>query len=316
MNKLGNQRAEPEAYRRASNRLLRWLKACVICPRICRVDRLAGQRGFCQADQLALVNLAQLHFDEEPPISGWRGSGTIFFSGCTLACRYCQNHLISQQARGEEMNATALAEVFISLARQGAHNLNLVTPTPHLVVILEALALFREAGYGLPVVYNTSGYERAATIKLLEGLIDVYLPDYKYADDQIAFRLSGALEYVRHTRAALAEMHRQVGPLAIGGDGLAKRGVLVRHLVLPAGLSTTPLVLADLVRLGGGEIWVSLMAQYTPLYLANKTPGLERRLTLSEYQAAMDSLEELGIVNGFVQELDSADAGYLPSFRA
>ncbi len=304
----------PAAYARAAARLKRWLKACVLCPRACRADRLAGQRGFCRAGLSAPVNLAQLHHGEEPPISGSRGSGTVFFAGCTLACRFCQNFSISQQGWGQEMDAEELAQVFLDLADQGAHNLNLVTPTPHLVVILEALALARERGCALPVVYNTSGYERAAAIRLLAGLVEIYLPDYKYTDDAVATRLSGAGNYALHCREALREMFEQVGHLELDQDGVAVRGVLVRHLVLPHGLSQTPEVMADLARLGGRGVWVSLMSQYTPLYKASQTPGLERPLLAYEYEAALAGLDNAGLENGFIQGLASADGKYVPGF--
>jgi putative pyruvate formate lyase activating enzyme len=284
------------------------------------VDRLAGQRGFCRAGLTAPVNIAQLHHAEEPPISGGQGSGTVFFAGCTLACRFCQNHAISQAAPGEaawgqEMAPEDLAAVFLELQLAGAHNLNLVTPTPHLVVILEALALAREHGCRLPVVYNTSGYERAATIRQLAGLVDIYLPDYKYADDAPAERLSAAPNYVAHCRAALREMFEQVGDLQLDAAGLAVRGVLVRHLVLPHGLAGTPEVMRDLVRLGGRGVWVSLMSQYTPMHLAGQTPGIERSLLAAEYEEAQAGLDAAGLENGFVQGLASATGRYVPGFR-
>ncbi len=306
---------EPEAYRRAARVLKRWLKACVICPRGCRNDRLQGERGFCGAGLKAVVNTAQLHHGEEPPISGSSGSGTIFFSGCTLACRFCQNYQISQEGHGEEVSAEDLAAIFLRLQLNGAHNLNLVTPTPHLVPILEALAIARENGCLLPVVYNTSGYERAATIRHLAGLVEIYLPDYKYFDNQVATRLSDAPNYVEHCRAALTEMHRQVGPLQLDDNGVAIRGVLVRHLVLPHNYSGTDKVLPDLVSIGGPEVWVGLMSQYNPMYKACDTPGLERRLLGAEYRAATQALEKAGIENGFVQGLASSNGDYLPGFN-
>ena len=306
---------EPQIYRRAARALKRWLKACVICPRGCRTDRLQNERGFCGAGLNALVNTVQLHHGEEPPISGSHGSGTVFFSGCTLACRFCQNYQISQEGYGEEVSAQDLAAMFLRLQLNGAHNLNLVTPTPHLVCILEALAIARENGCVLPVVYNTSGYERAATIRKMDGLVEIYLPDYKYFDNQVAARLSDASNYVENCRAALTEVHRQVGPLQLDDNGVAVRGVLVRHLVLPRNLSGTDKVLPDLVRIGGHEVWVGLMSQYNPMYKACDTPGLERRLTGAEYRAATEALEKAGIQNGFVQGLASSNGDYLPGFK-
>ncbi|MBI5522759.1 MAG: radical SAM protein [Desulfarculus sp.] len=304
----------PQAYERAAARLRRWLKSCVLCPRACRVDRLAGARGFCRAGLTAPVNLAQLHHGEEPPISGHQGSGTIFFAGCTLACRFCQNYAISQEGWGDEMNAEDLAAVFLELQLAGAHNLNLVTPTPHLVVILQALAIARRHGCRLPVVYNTSGYERAATIRQLAGLVEVYLPDYKYSDNAVALRLSQAKGYVEHCRASLREMFEQKGDLELDSQGVAVKGVLVRHLVLPHNLSGTDEVMRDLVRLGGRGVWVSLMSQYTPMYKAPETPGIERPLLAAEYQAATAALDQAGIEHGFVQGLASANGKYVPGF--
>ena len=306
---------EPEAYRRAARLLEKWLAACVLCPRGCKVNRLAGERGFCRAGAKAAVNTAQLHFGEEPPISGGSGSGTVFFAGCTLACVFCQNHQISQQGWGEELDAEELALVFLKLKLNGAHNLNLVTPTPHLVTILKALAIARENGCDLPVVYNTSGYERAAAIRRLDGLIEIYMPDYKYADNAVAKRLSQAGNYVEHCRTALAEMHRQVGPLELDDQGVAVRGLLVRHLVLPDGLSQSPEVIRDLAAIAGPEAWISLMSQYHPMYKACETPGLDRTLYGFEFKEARDALEEAGLENGFVQGLSSANGDYLPGFK-
>jgi putative pyruvate formate lyase activating enzyme len=284
------------------------------------VDRLAGERGFCRAGVTAPVNLAQLHFHEEPPLSGTRGSGTVFFAGCTMACRYCQNHSISRARPGEpgwgtELTGPGLARVFLSLAAAGAHNLNLVSATPHLAVVMEALGLARAEGLRLPVVYNTSGYERVAVLKAVEGLIEVYLPDAKYASEAVAQRFSGAADYVRRSRAALLEMRRQVGHLRLGPDGLAGRGLLVRHLVLPAGLAGTAQVLADLAESLGPGTWVSLMAQYTPNDLVKDDPELGRPLAPEEYRAALAALEVAGLSRGFVQDLESAGEAYVPEFE-
>ena len=221
------------------------------CPRACKVDRLAGERGYCRAAEKAVVNTAQLHPGEEPPISGHNGSGTVFFAGCTLGCRFCQNYQISQEGWGQEISDQQLAGVFLELQNAGAHNINLVTPTPHLAAILEALAIAREQGLAIPIVYNTSGYERAAAIRALAGLIEIYMPDFKYADDQAALRLSDAKDYVRHASASLEEMFSQVGNLQFDENGVTTGGVLVRHLVLPNGLAGTKWVLGELVRICG-----------------------------------------------------------------
>ncbi len=309
--------APPAAYERAAARLEKALRSCVLCPRRCRVNRLAGERGFCRAQaHSAAVNTSQLHFGEEPPISGTKGSGTVFFAGCTLACLFCQNWQISQGgSAGEETSPQDLAGIFLGLEMAGAHNINLVTPTPHLVVILKALAIARGYGLGIPVVYNTSGYESASVLRQMEGLIDIYLPDFKYIDDQVAGRLSQAPNYVANARAGLAEMHRQVGNLKLEDDGIAYRGVMVRHLVLPGGLSGTPQVLAEIAEICGPGAWISLMSQYFPIYKALETPGLERRINRAEYQEATQALERLGLSRGYVQGLASATDELVPRWR-
>ncbi len=306
----------PAAYAKAARLLERWLKACVLCPRGCKVNRLEGELGFCQGRaDLAAMNTAQLHFGEEPPISGSMGSGTIFFSGCTMACRYCQNYSISQEHSGEQTSPEDLAGVMLGLEMAGAHNINLVTPTAHLVVILQALAIARSYGCELPVVYNTSGYERAAAMRQLDGLIEIYMPDFKYADYEVAARLSDAPNYVEHARASLAEMVRQVGNLEMDERGVAVRGVLIRHLVLPGDLSGTERVLQDLADICGPQVWVSLMSQYRPEYRAIQTPGLERGISGQEYKAARKALAEAGISRGFVQGMASARGEYMPEFE-
>jgi putative pyruvate formate lyase activating enzyme len=315
MNQKHTFPAQPDAYRKAATRLEKWLESCVLCPRRCQVNRLQGVPGFCGgAAHTARVSSAQLHFGEEPPISGSSGSGTVFFAGCTLACRFCQNYQISQRRQGEELGPEDLASVFLRLQLNGAHNLNFVTPTPHLVVILKALAIARENGCKLPVVYNTSGYERAAVIRQLAGLVEIYMPDYKYFSNKAASRLSDAPDYVQHCRAALKETYAQVGGLALDERGVAYRGVLVRHLVLPNRLSGTEELLPDLARIGGDQVWINLMAQYHPMYQASRTEGLKRRLTLEEFESAREALDQSGIRHGWVQGLSSTDGGYLPGY--
>ncbi|MCF8033408.1 MAG: hypothetical protein K9K66_03660 [Desulfarculaceae bacterium] len=304
------------AYERAAARLEKALRSCALCPRRCRVDRLAGEPGFCRARaETAPVNTAQLHSGEEPPISGSKGSGTVFFAGCTLACRFCQNWQISQAGGGEEANPEDLAGVFLGLEMAGAHNLNLVTPTPHLVVILKALAIARGYGFALPVVYNTSGYESAAVLRQLDGLVEIYMPDFKYADDTVAARLSDAGNYVANAKASLKEMVRQVGNLKLDDDGVAWQGVLVRHLVLPGGLSGSPEVLAAIADICGPKAWVSLMSQYFPTYKAAEIPGLERRVNQAEYEEAIQALTRVGVSRGFVQGLASATEEWVPQWR-
>lgn len=305
----------PESYGKAAERLSGWLKACVLCPRRCGVNRLSGQRGYCRAGLEAVVNTHQLHHGEEPPISGERGSGTVFFAGCTLGCRFCQNYRISQEGWGEELDAARLARVFLELQEAGAHNINLVTPTPHVVAILRALALARRAGLTLPIVYNTSGYERPAVINQLVGLIEIYLPDYKYADEGAARRLSDAPGYAKYCSASLERMFDQVGNLELDDDGVAVSGILARHLVLPENLAGTAWVMRELRRICGRDVAVSLMSQYFPTHKAGQTKGIGRPITAAEYAAARQALDDAGIGLAFVQSLSAANDELVPRFK-
>ncbi|MDR1397432.1 MAG: hypothetical protein LBJ14_06840 [Desulfarculales bacterium] len=291
--------------------------SCRLCPRGCAVSRLDGDLGYCGAGILASVNVSQLHFGEEPPISGRRGSGAVFFSGCTLNCCYCQNHRISRGHEGSrQMDARGLAELFLDLEGKGAHNINLVSPTPYTAVIGQALTIAREGGLSLPTVYNTSGYEKIDTLRALAGFIDIYLPDYKYSDPLKAGKLSGAADYPQAARAAIGEMLAQVGHLQMDEQGIARRGLMVRHLVLPDGMSDTPRALRDIVRICGKGIYISLMAQYTPLYKVALTPGLDRPLKREEYAAALKAAEDLGIYNGFIQDPSAAGQEMIPDFNS
>jgi putative pyruvate formate lyase activating enzyme len=305
----------PEQYFLAAQELKAILSFCALCPRQCGVNRMRGETGYCGAEQAATVNISQLHFGEEPPISGSRGSGAVFFSGCTMSCLFCQNHQISRSHdNSSAMEAAQLAGVFMDLQARGAHNLNLVTPTPHIVVILEALGRARARGLVLPVVYNTSGFERVEILRRLRGLVEIYLPDYKYADSRNAEKLSDAGDYPQAVREALREMHDQVGDLSLDADGVALKGLLVRHLVLPQNYAGTHEALANLSRICGNKVWVSLMSQYTPLYKAGHIPGLNRTINREEYENACQCLEKYGLQNGFVQDLVSADKSQVPRF--
>lgn len=281
------------------------LAHCQLCPRRCGVDRLSGQVGYCRAGAVARVASYNAHHWEEPPISGSGGSGTIFFSYCTARCLFCQNYSISQLGVGNDMAADELARAMLTLQRRGCHNINLVTPTHYVPQILQAVALAARQGLRIPLVYNTSGYDTVETLQLLDGIVDIYLPDAKYADDAVARELSGFEGYVAANRAALLEIRRQVtAALQVGADGIAYRGMVVRHLVLPEGLSQTPEVLAWIAENLGRETYVSLMAQYFPAYRAVGHPQLGRRLYRREYRAALDALDALGMENGWTQELD------------
>ncbi len=280
---------------------------CKLCPRCCGVDRTAGETGFCGAPALPTVARAARHDWEEPCISGSRGSGAVFFSGCNLGCVFCQNREISRQIRGKSLDVAGLRELFARLRDSGVHNINLVTATPYADLIAEAL----ETPPGIPVVWNSGGYESLETLRMLEGKIDVYLPDMKYADEALARELSGAGDYFATADAAIREMFRQTGPCRFDGEGMLVRGVLVRHLVLPGCLANSKDVLewfAD--AFPGGEAMLSLMAQYTP----NGFGGPDRRLREEEWREVADYLYMLGIRSGYVQELSSAEGEYVPAF--
>ena len=279
------------------------LESCELCPHRCGANRLAGEQGICRMGDLPKVSSWNLHRWEEPPLSGTRGSGTIFFSGCTGRCRFCQNYPISQLGYGKVVEVQRLAAMMLELQRKGAHNINLVTPTHFVPQILAALVHAARAGLRLPLVYNTSGYERVTTLKLLEGVVDIWLPDAKYADDAAARRLSGFRNYVGNNRAALLEMFRQMGSdLQLDAEGIAKRGLIVRHMVLPADLAGTEQVLRWLTSELSPQVHVSLMDQYFPAYRAFDDPELGRKVTSQEYLAALDAFEAAGLECGWFQE--------------
>ena len=278
------------------------LSACRLCPRECGVNRLEGERGFCGAGRLARVAAVSVHHGEEPPISGTRGSGTVFFSHCNMRCLFCQNYPISQYGNGREMDVETLATELLRLRDLGVHNVNFVTPTPHAPQMLESVLLARAKGFDLPVVYNTNGFDALETLAMLDGAVDIYLPDAKYLSADLAEDASGTPGYAAHNVAAIDEMVRQVGFLATGIDGIASRGVLVRHLVLPGRVGETEAVLAHLSERYGPEIPLSLMGQYFPAWKAADTPGFDRKLTRREYDRAIDAADRLGLRNVFIQE--------------
>ena len=282
---------------------------CTLCPRACGVDRTAGERGFCQMPDHILAARAALHYWEEPVISGSFGSGAVIFSGCTLRCAFCQNGVISQENFGKEISSQELRAAFERLIDEGCQNINLVTPTHFLPSILPALA----PKLPVPVVYNCGGYESVDTLRQLEGKVDIYLPDLKYADDALAGTLSAAPDYFPVARLAIREMVRQTGPCAFDGDGLLTRGVVIRHLVLPGHMDNTRRCIdwvAETFR--PGEVLFSLMSQYTPQESAEGS--LARHVTRSEYRSAVAYMENCGILDGFTQERTSAREEYTPAF--
>ena len=282
---------------------------CRLCPRRCGVDRAAGQLGFCGMGNSLRVARAAPHYWEEPPISGSFGSGAVFFSGCTLGCRFCQNHTISAERFGKEISTARLREIFEELIDQGCHNLNLVTPTHFLPAILPALT----PRLPVPVVYNCGGYESVETLRCLEGLVDIYLPDFKYFDPKLAASLSGAEDYPAVAQAAICEMVRQAGPAQFDEDGMMIRGVLLRHLVLPGCVENSLDVLSWVAdTFPKGTVPVSLMCQYTPL--GNLEPPFDRRVTEEEYAAALSWMQLCGLDQGYWQDYRSATVDYIPAF--
>jgi putative pyruvate formate lyase activating enzyme len=285
---------------------------CFSCPVRCGVDR-STHRGLCGATDRVEVALAQLHHWEEPPISGTRGSGTIFFSHCNLHCRFCQNYDISQQGRGREVTRDRLIAIMLELEQAGAHNINLVSPTQYSDQLLLALEAARPR-LGIPFVWNSNGYELTDSLRRLDGIVSIYLPDLKYSDDAICRTFSEAPDYPKHAAEALLEMKRQVGADRFNDDGTLKRGMIVRHLVLPGQVENSRAALTWVRDNLGPETLVSLMAQYCPVHRAAELPHMNRRLTQAEYAEVRDHFESLGFVQGFVQELTSASTDYTPSF--
>jgi putative pyruvate formate lyase activating enzyme len=288
------------------------LTSCQLCPRNCRVNRLNQGLGFCQQGPKVKVARALPHFGEEPPLSGSHGAGTVFFSGCALRCLFCQNYQISQEGRGEELELENLAQLFLEMQHQGCHNLDLVSPTPHLPFILKALDMAIPQGFRLPLVYNTHGYLSKNILALLEGVVDIYLPDMKYGDPKTADRLSQVNDYPYHNQGAVKEMFRQVGPLKADDRGIAFRGLLVRHLILPENKAETHLVLQALAELSP-KIPISLMAQYRPCFKAHEVNEINRPLEPEEYDEILTWVEPLAFEEIFIQDLNSAEV-YNPDF--
>lgn len=272
-----------------------YLKSCTLCPRECRVNRLEGQRGFCKVGKRAMVSSVGPHFGEEAPLVGRQGSGTIFFSGCNLGCLFCQNYDISHLMSGEEVSEEELAQQMLFLWGLGCHNINLVTPTHVVPQILGAVALARRQGLDLPMVYNCGGYESLETLRLLDGVVQIYMPDFKYGDNAVAKKYSGAEDYFNRATEALTEMHRQVGDLVLDERGIAQKGLLIRHLVLPGGLAGTEKVMEFIAQELSPNSYVNVMAQYHSQYRAREFPELDRRITSQEYQRAVEIAGEKGL---------------------
>lgn len=291
------------------------LKECRLCPRECGVDRCEGKKGYCGASNELKVARAALHMWEEPCISGEAGSGAVFFSGCPMRCRFCQNYSIAAARKGKVISIERLAQIFLELQEKGAANINLVTPTHYTLHIIKALDLAKENGLRIPVVYNTSGYEKTETLKLLRGYIDIYLPDFKYMDGLLAAAYSNAPDYPEYAKRALEEMVGQTGPLKLDEEtGMARSGVIVRHLVLPGHVRNSKAVIQYLYETYGDQIYISIMNQYTPMPQVAKDKLLGRKVTRREYEKVIDYALELGVENGFFQEGDVAEESFIPEF--
>ena len=285
---------------------------CTVCPRHCGVIREASVgKGFCKMGENAVVARVAKHMWEEPCISGTRGSGTVFFSGCVLKCVFCQNYKISTQNFGKELTARQLADCYKRLEQQGVHNINLVNPTHFLNAVIESLNIYRPA---VPVVYNCGGYESVEALKKLEGYIDIYLPDFKYADNTVAEKYSRVNNYHETAVAAIAEMLRQQPQNIYDNNGIMEKGVIVRHLILPSNTKNSIAALNSLHNHFGSRLTVSLMAQYIPCGIAEQYPEINRKITRREYQKVFNCLTELGF-DGFAQELNSAKSTYIPDFN-
>jgi putative pyruvate formate lyase activating enzyme len=284
--------------------LRRSLKRCVLCPQVCRVDRTAGARGVCGLASGMVMSSYLPHHGEEPPLSGTHGAGTIFFSSCNLRCLYCQNYQISHAIRGRAVSEGDLAGIMLELEAQGCHNIDLVTPTPHLTGIISSILIARERGLSIPIVYNCGGYEREKIIRFVDGLIDIYLPDFKYGLAEVAHRYSGVRDYTRHALLSLKEMVRQVGDTLELEEGIAKRGILVRHLVLPGGMDSSLAVLRMIRDQVSSFVPLSLMAQYTPVPSVMNDPFLGRRVTRKEYERVVNAAVDMGFEEIYTQEVD------------
>jgi len=289
-------------FQKRINQAYKFLESCKLCPHCCKVNRIAGQKGICRSTAELKISSFNAHFGEEPPISGVYGSGTIFFTNCTLRCIYCQNYPISQLSNGNTISVSDLSSIMLTLQKQRCHNINLVTPTHFVPQILKAVAQARTSGLKIPLVYNTSGYESSETLKLLDGIIDIYLPDAKYAEDDVAEKYSKAEKYSLVNKDALREMYRQVGNLRMSKSGIAVSGLIIRHLVLPQNLSGTDKILTWVAENISKKTYISLMAQYFPAFQASEYPALSSRISKDEYKRARKYFDNSGLVNGWFQQ--------------
>ncbi|MDO8662703.1 MAG: radical SAM protein [Candidatus Omnitrophota bacterium] len=287
---------------KAIDRLFKELEFCSICPRKCKVNRIKNEKGFCKTGLKPKVYSYMAHQGEEPAISGIKGSGTIFFANCNMGCLYCQNYEFSQLGQGREVEFEDLAGFMLELQGMGCHNINLVTPTHVLPQILKSLEIAISAGLNIPLVYNTSGYELPEIIKLLDGIIDIYLPDMRYADEEFSVKFSNAPGYPKYNRKIIKEMYRQAGIARMDESGIIERGIIIRHLVLPNNLSGTEKIMKFIAEELSRDTYISLMSQYLPYHRAAEFKEINRRLKLKEYKEAREIMEKYGLGKGWIQE--------------
>ncbi len=288
---------------------------CNICPHECNCNRKQGKLGRCKATDKIRIALYSTHDFEEPCISGKHGSGTVFFSNCNLNCKYCQNYEISQQGKGKDITIEELAEIFLIQQKKGVENINLVTPTSYTYQIIEAIKIAKKKGLTIPILYNTNAYEKVETLKQLEGYIDIYLPDLKYAKNDLGEKISNVKNYFEIATKAIKEMVRQVGVPKLDEDGKMKKGVMIRHLVLPNQINNSKKVLKWIKENMPKDIYISVMAQYFPTYRAKEIEELNRKLTKEEWKEIEDYIEELEMENGYVQELGEHEEEYVPNWE-
>ena len=291
------------------------LSSCNLCPHMCKVNRHQGQLGRCKVTEKVKINLATIHKFEEPCISGENGSGTIFFSNCNMNCVFCQNYKISQLGQGHYITIEELADIFIEQQKNKAENINLVTPTMYVPQIIESIKIARKNGLKIPIIYNSNGYENVETIRLLDGYIDVYLPDFKYADNELAKKYSKINNYFENASNSIKEMYYQVGLPKFNEKGMIQKGVIIRHLVLPNNIDNSKKVLLWIKENMPQNVYVSLMAQYFPTYKAKEFEELNRKLNVEEYKQIKKYLEKLDIQNGYFQNLEEHEEKYVPKFK-
>ena len=296
-------------------KILTNLERCNICPHKCQVNRIKGQVGRCKSGNKVKIALYSIHNFEEPCISGKNGSGTIFFSNCNLNCVFCQNYEISQLGQGKEFEINGLADIMIKEQEKGVENINLVTPTSYIIQIAESIKIAKGKGLKIPIVYNTNSYENIESLKLLDGLVDIYLPDLKYYYNKLGKRYSNVENYFEIATNAILEMYRQVGNVQIDSNGILQKGVVIRHLVLPNHIENSKKVLKWIRENLDNKVFVSIMAQYFPTYKAKNIEKINRKLTKKEYQEIMEYVDSIGLDNGYVQELGEHEEEYVPKWN-